>query len=241
MIWLEPSITTNKLRVVVFFVSLFWTFAPAFASEKSYFTPFHNPYATRFAPKNAFSNTLDSGKNTKNKKLYSIDKHPIHFQVGLQFGAMKYVNIGLNTQLFLKPVRYFSVCGGVDLQSFIFSFYSSSDEHSISTGIVALYYGGHLYAYNKPNKQLAYYLLAKKGIALGIPSTDGKANNHPYLEYGIGATLKQENHDVSVRAEIAYQQYGLSGTAYGSYQSTIDYNLQFSSFLFRVAWVIHNK
>jgi len=187
---------------------------------------------------NSKYNTLKSDSVKFKKFIYPIDYRFFHYQVGIQMGGIKFINIGMNTQVYFQPIRFLALTGGVDIQYFRLKIFSSSDKHIINTGSLPMYYGGLIKLTNKFNSQKDYYLFAKRGISIGIGSESVKANNHPFLEIGIGKTFKQKS-SCSYRLEASYQQYGVSGTALSSYQAIIDYDLMYRSVVMRASFVFH--
>lgn len=187
---------------------------------------------------NPNSNKIKLDSSYIKRLVYPIDYRYFYYQIGLQMGGIKFANIGLNTQVYFQPLRFISITGGMDIQYFRLKIFSSSDKHIINTGTIPFYYGGLINLKNKFNHPNAYYLFAKKGISIGIGSESVKANNHKYLEIGIGKTFKNKG-NVSTRLEASYQEYGISGRALSSYQAIIDYDLKYRSILLRAALVFH--
>jgi hypothetical protein len=186
-----------------------------------------------------FNKMMTDSQDIKKLK-YPIDYRFFHYQLGVQMGGVKFVNFGLNTQVYFQPVRFFSLTGGIDIQNFRLKIFSSSDKHIINTGTLPIYYGGLINLNNKLNNPKAYYIFAKKGISVGLGSESISANNHDYLEIGLGKTFKG-NSTISFRLEASYQAYGLSGSAVSSYQSVIEYDLRYRSVLFRAALVFNKE
>lgn len=157
-------------------------------------------------------------------------------QCGMSVGALKYIQFGLNLQYHQAPKQWFSYGAGLDIALMNLKITSASDEHNVLISSMPLYVGANLYLRNNEANKKAYYAYGKYGASIGLNNRDNQKNNSGFLETGIGIQFKNRGlGSFYNRIEIGRQAYDLRGTAEGSFNSSIRYNLKYSSYLVRVA------
>lgn len=178
------------------------------------------------------------GTRDYNETLYAFKSH----EFSLMAGALKYANLGFDYQYSLRPIKGFAFQMGAALNFMRYDVYSTSDEHRINVGWFPLHVGSRIYLSNR--NRSSTYIFGKYGYAIGSGAGESTVDSDDFSEFGIGTLIGSSsnssfNSKSSLKLEFGRQAYTLSGQAFSSFQSTIQYDLSYTSFFFRVGLVVH--
>ena len=175
-------------------------------------------------------------QNVRQPLAYEVKENPISFDYALFSGAMKYINFGGQFQFNYTPIGFLTLNSSASLNNFRMDVYSSSDQHRITNLFFPVTIGGRI---NMPNASATTpFLFANYGWQFGLGSENNSVKSRPCREFGIGSLIEIGSNENYLKLELGHQKYDYVGQATSTFQSTIDYDLRFSSFFFRVGLVI---
>lgn len=171
------------------------------------------------------------------KPVFNNYRNHLSSDYGMMLGALKHYNLGIHYHISYQALKALSFQAGAAFNYFQYDIYSTSDQHRLSIAWLPITIGSRLNLISTRDKKYTAFLCGKTGFAIALANESNAIKSKPYYEYGIGATRKGKLKGNKFIMEIGFQNYNLSGEFTSSFQSTIDYNLNFQSFLLRMSLI----
>jgi hypothetical protein len=156
---------------------------------------------------------------------------------GFYISSLKYINIGFDLKVAYQPAHFIAIGAGTAVNAMIYTIETTSDEHAVDLSSFPSYFFGELFFRNSPKYNDGFYVYGKKGRNFFIKSDDHiptKGFKGQFNEMGIGYIFNKKEFRKNIRFEIGRHQLTYSGLAYNTYNSEINYNLKYSSYLVRM-------
>jgi len=179
---------------------------------------------------------LKKGISDFNIKKISIYNGRWSHDYGVMFGALKYYNFGIHYHLSYQAFKAISFQGGIAVNNFYYNIYSTSDKHPLSIMWFPIIVGSRVNLISSRDKRHIINAYGKTGIAFAPSRESNNIKSEPFYEFGLGLSKKIKSGRSKLILDVGMQNYKLQGTLISSFQSTIDYNLNFRSYLIRISW-----
>lgn len=177
-----------------------------------------------------------TGEKPTKEKYDNVFNHTLYAGFGFRTSMLDY---NFSAQAYQR----FSVGAGISLLRQTRPIYSASDKHQLQIRTIPFYAYVNVYLMRK--KEYSLYVFGKYGIAIGtnkrywMTNEDDenyrteadKSNVYDYIEGGLG--LKYYNGNRYMHFEVGQFYTTAKGILYSTYNSEINYDLEFYNLMFR--------